>query len=84
MQCAEPVTIEFRELFADALERAVFSEYGAVNDDSWADHPYYGPETVHDDPDSPETVRDDHDSPETARDALKISTMMAILTVQRL
>ena len=73
MQCAEPVTIEARELFADALERAVFSEYGAVDDDNWAGHPYYedldSPETVCDDLDSPETVRDDLDGAETACDA---------------
>ena len=73
MQCAEPVNIEARELFADALERAVFSEYGAVNDNSWADHPYYddhdSPETVHDDLDGAETLRDDRDCPETARAA---------------
>jgi len=66
MQCAEPVTVDARELFADALERAVISEYGAVDDASWAEHPYY------DDLDSHETAcdaeslyRDDLDSLET-------------------
>ena len=41
MQCEAPVTIEARELFADALERAVSSEHGAVAYESWADHPFY-------------------------------------------
>ena len=70
MQCATPVNIEARELFADALERAVSSEYGAVADEHWADHPFYGdldsPEPCndaehlcYDDLDSPETVYDD-------------------------
>jgi len=70
MQCAAQVTIEARELFADALERAVSSEYGAAANEHWADHPFYedlgspepGNDAEHlyyDDLDGPETVHDD-------------------------
>ena len=55
MQCADDqVNIEAREMFADALERAVNSEHNIrdQNDVSWAEHPHY------DDLDSPEPIRE--------------------------